>query len=79
MKIEWSEGFGANTATRYKNINANTPVGEFSIKWKSGSYWDKKCVYLNNEYLNNFCEINEAKEFVNEYLLGLYNMIGEML
>lgn len=79
MKIEWSEGFEANTEIHYNHINANTPVGEFSVQWKGWSNWDRKCVYLNNEYLNSFCEIDEAKEFVNEYLIGLYNKLGEML
>ena len=78
MKIEWSEEFEANTEIQYNHINADTPVGDFSIQWKGWKEWDSKCVYLNNEYLNSFCEIDEAKEFVNEYLIGLYNKLGEM-
>lgn len=79
MNIEWSEEFEANTEIQYNHINANTPVGEFSIQWKGWEEWDSKCVYLNDKYLHSLCEIDEAKEFVNEYLIGLYNKLGEML
>lgn len=79
MNIEWSEEFEANTTTRYNHIIANTPVGEFSIQWKGWKEWDSKCVYLNDKYLHSFSEIDEAKEFVNEYLLDVYKQIGEML
>lgn len=79
MNIEWSEEFEANTTTRYNHIIANTPVGEFSIQWKGWDDRDSKCVYLNGKYLHSLLEIDEAKEFVNEYLIGLYNKLGEML
>ena len=79
MNIEWSEEFEANTTIRYNHMIAHTPAGEFSIQWKGWKEWDIRRVCLNDKYLNSFCEIDEAKEFVNEYLIGLYNKLGEML
>lgn len=75
MKIKeiiWSEETPpTKDVCYYDHCKASTPLGEFSIEWKSWKDYDSKVVYLNGEYLHSAFDLKDAKDYVDDYYQNL--------
>ena len=71
--MKWTDNKEPNQECPYHHTKLDTPIGTFIIEWKG--YKEKPddyCIHLCNEMLTNWLapkdSLEEAKEFVTEYL-----------
>lgn len=55
----------------YDHCRASTPLGEFSVEWKSWKQYDSYCVYFNGDYLESVFDLEDAKDWVDKYYKDL--------
>jgi len=60
-ELQWSEVTEPNEQIRYTHVLAESPLGRFTIEWKSWKPHDTFCVYLNGDYLDTSMSLDEAK------------------
>lgn len=59
--LQWSEVTEPNEQIRYTHLLAESPLGRFSIEWKSWKPHDSYCVYLDGDYLDTSMDLDDAK------------------
>lgn len=59
--LQWSEVAEPNEQVRYTHVLAESPLGQFSIEWKSWKPHDSYCVHLNGDYLDTAMNLDDAK------------------
>lgn len=52
-QLEWSEVSEPNENIRYTHITANSPLGKWSIEWKSWKKYDDKTIFLDGNFISN--------------------------
>ena len=78
-KYEWTEERQSNDRIRYNHMLLTTPLGVFSLEWKGWKEFDSVCVYLDQEYEDNFNTIEEAKVYVDWFLHNKLKALTEFL
>ncbi|MGB3432430.1 hypothetical protein [Achromobacter sp.] len=59
--LQWSEVAEPNEQIRYTHVLAESPLGRFSIEWKSWKPHDSYCVHLDGDYLDTAMNLDDAK------------------
>lgn len=59
--LKWSDVAEPNEQIRYAHVLADSPLGRFSIEWKSWKPHDTFCVYLDGDYLDTSMNLDDAK------------------
>lgn len=59
--LDWSGPWPPNVRIRYHHLVAQTPIGEFSIEWKSWKSDPDYSLNLNREEQATFPSVDEAK------------------
>lgn len=59
--LQWSEVTEPNEQIRYTHVLAASPLGRFSIEWKSWKPHDSCCAYLDGDYLDTSMGLDDAK------------------
>ncbi|MBO1013458.1 hypothetical protein IPU70_07860 [Achromobacter sp. SD115] len=59
--LQWSEAAEPNEQVRYTHVLAESPLGRFSIEWKSWKPHDSYCVHLDGDYLDTAMNLDDAK------------------
>ena len=60
--IEWGEPAPPNGNTRfYDHMIGKTPLGEYSIEWKSWKSYDDYVIYLNEVFVTTRISLDDAK------------------
>lgn len=57
----WSEPAKPNDTCRYDHVIAQTPIGTYSIEWKSWKEFDDRTLFLDGEFLDNGPDIYQSK------------------
>ncbi|WP_258129198.1 hypothetical protein [Achromobacter anxifer] len=60
-ELQWSGVAEPNEQIRYTHVLADSPLGRFSIEWKSWKARDSFCVYLDGDYLDTSMDLDGAK------------------
>lgn len=58
--LQWSEHRKPDEIIRYDHVLAESPIGLFSIEWKSWKEHDSYAVYLDSEYIADSNDIADA-------------------
>ena len=59
--LQWSVPQSANARCHYDHVFAESPLGEFSIEWKSWKTADYRDLYLAGDHLGSFRTVEEAQ------------------
>lgn len=66
--LTWSELNKPSPESSYDNVTAQSPLGKFSIEWKSWRQYDRPCLYLNGDYIDSYDTLEDAKAAAEDYL-----------
>lgn len=70
--LVWTDPAPPNeTGCRYDHVTAETPLGQFSIEWKSWKVNDSRDLYLAGEHVKSCHDLDEAKQAAFEHLASL--------
>lgn len=69
-EIEWSAEKPPNGNVSYDHVSASTPLGLFTIEWKSWKDMPSYGLMLDNEYIVTESSLIDAKEAAKSYLFN---------
>lgn len=72
----WTEILEPSIDVPYNHVKADSPVGEFIITWKGWKEDPSYDVELNDIWLGSAFDLDDAKEFVKNYLLETSNQLN---
>ena len=75
-QLVWSAPSPPNDKCSYDHIVAQSPIGTFSIEWKSWKSFDTRCLYLEGEFLAGCYLIEDAQAEAAKHLAGLAGLLA---
>lgn len=70
--LAWTDPAPPNEhGCRYDHVTAETPLGQFSVEWKSWKAHDSRDLYLAGEHIKSCHDLDEAKTAAADHLASL--------
>lgn len=68
FEIEWTDLLPSDKECSYDHVYGTCVLGRFSIEWKSWKIRDNRTIYLNNDYVDEACDLDSAKQLAQKHL-----------
>jgi len=76
--LEWSKSFSPNDHCSYDHCYSNkTSIGIFQIEWKSWKEFDGRVLTLNDQHIDAFDSVEQAKQAANDYVRNVVMQLIE--
>lgn len=77
--LKWTDPAPPNDSCPYDHITADSPLGKFRIEWKSWKKYDSYVLFLGEDYLGPFSDLDSAKGGALKFLKDRLDELQKLL